>query len=119
MNRTLLIQILMKMGYGCKIAINGEEAVALATEEKFDLVLMDIIMPLMNGIEASQRIREFWLTDEKPIIIALTANVLITEKEKQKCIEAGLNDFLTKPYRPKDLQDIIEKWCTPVYNKIS
>jgi CheY-like chemotaxis protein len=69
---------------------------------------MDIFMPVMDGLEATRRIRQYYLKEDEPVIIALTANALIEEKENG--IQAGMNDFITKPYKPKDIQQIIIKW---------
>ena len=79
------------------IAENGEQGVAKFIEGEYDLILMDIQMPIMNGIEAATRIRE----RSKIPIIALTANA--SKQEQDKCINAGMNDYLTKPFKPKEL----------------
>jgi CheY-like chemotaxis protein len=109
MNQVLLVQILAKMGYGCKTARNGSEAAGLAIETKFDIIFMDILMPIMDGIEATKRIREYYINSETPFIIGVTANALV--KEEKKGIEAGMNDFLIKPYKPIDVQNLIKKWA--------
>ena len=64
----------------------------------------------MDGIEASKRIREYYLNNSGPVIIALTANANAVLDEKDKCLEAGMNDFIVKPYRPKDVEQMIIKW---------
>ena len=80
-----------------EIAENGEAGVALFIEKNFDLILMDIQMPVMNGIEAADKIRQ---KSEIPII-ALTANS--SKQEQEKCFEVGMNDYLTKPFKPHEL----------------
>ena len=110
MNQVLLSSVLMMMGYTCSFARNGQEAAAMAIEEKYDLIFMDIFMPVMDGIEASKRIREYYLHNSGPVIIALTANANAVLDEKDKCLEAGMNDFIVKPYRPKDIEQMIIKW---------
>jgi CheY-like chemotaxis protein len=80
-----------------EIAENGEAGVALFIEKNFDLILMDIQMPIMNGIEAADKIRQ---KSEIPII-ALTANS--SKQEQEKCFEVGMNDYLTKPFKPQEL----------------
>ena len=110
MNQVLLSSVLMMMGYTCSFARNGQEAAAMAIEEKYDLIFMDIFMPVMDGIEASKRIREYYLNNSGPVIIALTANANAVLDEKDKCLEAGMNDFIVKPYRPKDVEQMIIKW---------
>lgn len=83
------------------IADNGLVALEMFRESEYDLVLMDIQMPVMNGIEAAQQLREF---SQVPII-ALTANA--TPQEQEKCLEAGMNDYLAKPFKPQELYDKI------------
>ncbi|MCZ4317491.1 response regulator [Aequorivita viscosa] len=88
-------------------ATNGEEAVEKYIQECPDLVLMDVQMPSMNGLEATRKIRESEVHVEAPII-ALTAGSLPGEKEK--CIQAGMNDFLTKPLLKRTLGNMLSKW---------
>ena len=107
MSQVLLSSILMKMGYTASIARNGAEAVDLAIEEKFDLIFMDIYMPVMDGLEATRRIRQYYIKDDDPIIIALTANALLEEKDKYVLI--GINDVISKPYKLSAIQNVILK----------
>ena len=111
MNQLLLSSILMMMGYTCTIARNGSEAVARAIEEKYDLIFMDIYMPVMDGLEATRAIRHYYLKEDDPVIIAITANALLEEKEN--CLQAGMNDFVIKPYQVADIQHTIIKWGKP------
>ncbi len=104
-NQQLFQTILEKMGYTVFLAANGLEAVERAEKEKIDLVFMDMQMPEMNGYEASQRLRE--LGYEMPIV-AVTANAL--KGEREICIEAGMNDYLTKPFKSRDLLPYLERW---------
>jgi two-component system, sensor histidine kinase len=108
MSQVLLSSILLTMGYSCAIAINGAEALAMGIEEEFDIIFMDIFMPEMDGIEATESLRKYYMNKDFPIIIAVTANVLFTEKEK--CFAAGMNDFLTKPFNAQHLQNMLIKW---------
>jgi len=100
----------MKMGYTSTIARNGAEAVDLAIEQKFDLVFMDIYMPVMDGLEATRRIRQYYIKDNDPVIIALTANALLEERDKYLLI--GINDVITKPYKLGAIQEAILKYCS-------
>src|SRR5690606_39529637 len=86
---------------------NGKEAVNQYVKEKPDLILMDIQMPLMNGLEATKQIRQLEREIHIPII-ALTAGNMMGEKEK--CIAAGMDDFMTKPIVKDDLSDMFSKW---------
>lgn len=108
MNQFMLSSLLLKMGYHSVVAKNGSEAVALAVENAFDIIFMDLYMPVMDGLEATRRIREYYLVDKTPVIIGVTANALISEKEI--IIRAGFNDFLLKPYKMEDIQAAVEKW---------
>ena len=93
-----------------KVVNNGIEAIEAFSREKFDIVLMDIHMPGMNGFEACQKIREMnRATGKQCIIIALTAST--GEDERRKCMEGGMDDYLSKPITEKDLIEKIEAWC--------
>lgn len=85
---------------------DGKQAVSRAKNERFDLIFMDLKMPIMDGFEAIEKIREF---DRKTPIIALTAYSLMEDKDKS--FEAGSNDFVSKPVSKPDLQKLIEKFC--------
>lgn len=94
-NQQIAKQLLESLGAEVQIAENGVEAVAATEQTAFDIVLMDVQMPEMTGVEATQRIRASHNTKDLPII-ALTAGVL--ENEQKKCREAGMNDFVGKPF---------------------
>lgn len=105
-SKLLVTSILQHWGFESKVANNGQEAIDFLLENDFDLILMDIQMPLKDGIDATIEIRQ--LSDERKRnipIIALTANT--TVGEEKKCLEAGMNGFLNKPFTEKDLQDLI------------
>ena len=96
---------------GCKpvFVVNGEEAAAKAMSQEFDMIFMDLQMPKMNGIEATQYIRtqeEAW---QHVPIVALTASIL--EEDKKACLQAGMDDFMVKPVRKKDLEMILRRWA--------
>jgi len=94
-------------GYGFEslIVTDGIEAVEEARTGNFNLVLMDIHMPNMNGTEATKKLRELGNTTP---IVALTADAF--QGDQDACFEAGMNDFLSKPFQIQDLLDIIVKW---------
>jgi CheY-like chemotaxis protein len=108
MSQLVLSSVLMKMGYKCDVAKNGTEAVAKAVEEKYDLIFMDMFMPEMDGLEATKRIREFYLQSPRPIIVAITANALDEANNYRK---AGINSFIVKPIKPKDIEQVIIEYC--------
>jgi len=106
-NQKIAVKMLQKLGYNADVAANGLEAVNAMKRQPYDMILMDMLMPEMDGLDASRAIRKMDLRHQ-PLIIALTANVM--QGEKEKCIEAGMNDFLSKPFMIASLRDMIEKW---------
>jgi CheY-like chemotaxis protein len=108
-NMLLAKTLVKKIIPNCNIveAFDGSQAVKKVLNEKIDLILMDIHMPIKNGYEAAMEIRKYNTTKRIPII-ALTAGVFNGEKEK--CLAAGMNDFLSKPIVKKDLENILLKW---------
>ena len=108
-NMLLAKTLVQKIIPNCKIteAFDGSQAVKKVLNEKIDLILMDIHMPIKNGYEAAMEIRKFNTTKRIPII-ALTAGIFNGEKEK--CLASGMNDFLSKPIVKKDLESILLKW---------
>jgi PAS domain S-box-containing protein len=109
-NRLVASVILKKFKVGVTEAENGEEAIKKIKEGGYDLVLMDIQMPVMDGLTATQIIRAELKSDIP--IIALTAHAL--EEEKQNCMQAGVNDFLSKPFLESQLLTMINKWVKPL-----
>ena len=99
--------ILQRAGYQIDLVSDGSEAVAAHRNQPYDLMLMDCQMPTMDGFEASRKIRE--LDGKQPVIIAVTANALVGEREK--CLEAGMNDYLSKPFQADQLVGVIRKWA--------
>ncbi len=106
-NQTLFKSILGKQGYSIEVANDGQEAFELTKKNLFDLIFMDIQMPNMNGLEATRAIREAGI--EVPIV-AVTASAL--KEEMQRAMDVGMNDFVTKPFKKKDIMPIVEKWAT-------
>jgi len=104
-NQQLFKTILEKYGLQVLLAENGLEAVNILEKEQVDLVFMDVQMPVMNGYEASLRLREKGYTGP---IVAVTANAV--KGEKEKCLEAGMDDYLTKPFKSVDLIPFLEKY---------
>ena len=102
-NQKLAQLMLAKLGHRAVVASNGEEAVALVAREAFDLVLMDMQMPVMDGIEATRRIRAAGVALP---IVAMTANAM--EADRQRCREAGMDGFLAKPVRAPELAAVID-----------
>lgn len=107
-NQKLAMAWLSRFGCVVELAQNGAEAVGLASSRTFDVILMDCHMPGMDGYEATAKIREQERGRDVPIV-ALTANAMTGERER--CLAAGMNDFLSKPFEPADLARVIEKWA--------
>jgi CheY-like chemotaxis protein/HPt (histidine-containing phosphotransfer) domain-containing protein len=104
-NQALMVSMLKNFGAQVSVAENGQEVIDKVNSEHFDLILMDIQMPVMNGFEAAQKIREQDQFKHLPII-AITATVV--EGFKELCIDAGMNDYLSKPFNPDELFEKIQ-----------
>lgn len=110
LNQKFATIVLNKLGHQVDLADNGKIAVEMFLEHEYDLILMDIQMPLMNGIEATRKIREYenQLQPEKPVVIfAVTAYAM--DYDRQNCFEAGVDDFIAKPFKAQGLADMISK----------
>jgi CheY-like chemotaxis protein len=105
-NQRLAEECLRHLGTSCSIAENGQEAVALAASGEFDLILMDIHMPIMDGITATRAIRAR-ASRKRPYIAALTAFALPGDRER--CLQAGMDDYLTKPCKVEVLAGVLAK----------
>lgn len=105
-NQKLIILMLDALGLKVDIANDGSEAVEMASKKYYNIILMDINMPVMDGLEASRRIIQS--SNARPVIIATTANM--AEVDKRKCFEAGMNDFVSKPINQDELKLTIIKW---------
>ncbi len=107
-NQQVALRHLQRAGYQTDLAENGRQAVEAFTQKHYDLILMDLQMPEMDGYEATKQIRNL----EKPAthapIIAMTAHAI--KEYKERCIEAGMDDYITKPLRRKTLLETVEKW---------
>jgi signal transduction histidine kinase/CheY-like chemotaxis protein/HPt (histidine-containing phosphotransfer) domain-containing protein len=109
-NQLVARGLLQRMGLQVDCAANGEEAIALLRQRPFDLVLMDAQMPIMDGYSATHLIRSGRSGALNPAIpiIAMTANAMSGDREK--CLEAGMNDYLSKPVNPDRLQAVLQRW---------
>lgn len=104
-NQMVAKKIVSTLGPNAELAENGLEAIEMISKKKYDIVFMDIQMPEMDGIEATERLRE--IEPDSPYIIAMTANVYAEDKER--CLGAGMNDFVAKPVRIEDVRDALLK----------
>ena len=100
-NQKLALRLLLGMGYRADVAANGLEAIDSIARQPYDVVLMDVQMPEMDGLEASRQINRRWGKAERPRIVAMTANAM--QGDRELCLAAGMDDYLTKPIRVNDL----------------
>ena len=105
-NRQLIVHILGNLGYEPDCAENGVETVAAAARKDYDLILMDVQMPEMDGLEATKLIRR--QGRRQPVVIALTANAMRGDREQ--CLAAGMDDYICKPVRLDELMQLLQKW---------
>lgn len=113
-NQKLGVKVLEKMGYKADVAGNGIEVLEALNTKDYDLIFMDIQMPEKDGIETTKEILDQERYPSKPIIIAMTAAAM--EKDKEKCLKAGMDDYLSKPINFDKLKELIEKWGEQVNN---
>ncbi len=112
-NQMVAVGILKKLGLKADVAANGNEAVKALETIPYDLVLMDVQMPEMDGIEATRQVRDplSRVLDHQVPVVAMTAHAMGGDREK--CLEAGMDDYLTKPVRISRLVSVLEKWLRP------
>ena len=100
-NQKLALRLLAQMGYRADVAGNGIEAIQALEQVPYDVVLMDVQMPEMDGLEAARRICARWPQGERPRIIAMTANAM--QGDREECLAAGMDDYLAKPIHVDEL----------------
>ena len=108
MNQKLAVALLKKAGYTVDAVDNGRLAVEAANRRAYDLILMDVQMPEMDGFEATKVIRRKQEGKKCPPIVAMTAHAM--KGDREKCLQAGMDDYLAKPIEPQELFDAIAKW---------
>jgi PAS domain S-box-containing protein len=101
-NQKVALRLLAQLGYRADVAANGLEALETVERQTYDVVLMDVQMPEMDGLEASRRICGRWPAGSRPRIVAMTANAM--REDREACFAAGMDDYLAKPIRPMELQ---------------
>ena len=106
-NQNLFRTILEHLGHKVTLTSNGKEALEAASRLNFDLIFMDVQMPVMNGYEATEGIRQLGITTP---IIAVTASAI--KGEQEKCLEIGMTDFLSKPFKKRDLEPVLKKYLS-------
>lgn len=106
-NQQLAMIVLTKMGYSPALAENGKQAIDQWKQYGYDLILMDVQMPELDGLQATRLIRQ--QRGSQPIIIAMTANAM--QGDRDDCIRAGMDDYISKPVKPEELAAILQKWA--------
>jgi CheY-like chemotaxis protein len=115
MNQQLALMILKRLGYSADVAPDGKEVLEVVSEKKYDLILMDVQMPLMDGLEATRMLR--LCLNAQPVIIAMTANAM--EGDREACLAAGMDDYISKPVNLDQLMQKLSTWSRHVREKQS
>ncbi|MBL8470843.1 MAG: response regulator [Rhodocyclaceae bacterium] len=112
-NQKFALALLGKWGHSVELAENGRIAVDLYARERFDIVLLDLHMPEMSGLEAVAEMRAFETGSRRARtpVIALTASAM--QGDRERCLEAGMDDYLSKPLKPQELREKLARWCRP------
>ena len=110
-NQRLALRVLEKLGFRADAVGNGLEAIESLARQLYDVIFMDVQMPEMDGLEATQRIRQNFAKEDQPMIIAMTANAMTGDRER--CMEAGMDAYISKPIRFGEIQAILEQ-CAPL-----
>ncbi len=106
-NQKLALRLLGRMGYRADMAANGIEALQSLRRQPYDVILMDVQMPEMDGLEATRALWREWPAEQRPRIIAMTANVM--QEDREECLAAGMDDFIGKPIRVEELVAALNK----------
>jgi len=112
-NQKIILKILSKLGYEAGLARNGKEVLEMADLQSYDLILMDVQMPEMDGLEATRMLR--LCLEKQPVIIAMTANSL--DGDQDNCIQAGMDDYICKPVELNELIRQLQKWGGAIKSK--
>jgi signal transduction histidine kinase/DNA-binding response OmpR family regulator/CHASE1-domain containing sensor protein/HPt (histidine-containing phosphotransfer) domain-containing protein len=106
-NQKVALNLLSRLGYRADVAANGLEVLEALRRQDYDVILMDMQMPEMDGLEATSQIYQQWDNTDIPHIIALTANAMA--EDRQRCLDAGMHDYLSKPIRLEELSQVLQK----------
>ena len=109
MNQKVIGRQLKQLGFSADVVANGAEAVAAVEQVGYRLVFMDCQMPVMDGYEAAALLRSRGYTNETLTVIAITASAL--EGDRERCLAAGMDDYISKPVRASDLERMLERWA--------
>jgi CheY-like chemotaxis protein len=104
-NQKMILKVLDKLGYKAALASNGKEAIKLLDEQYYDMIIMDVQMPEMDGLEATRYIRKNYTV--QPTIVAMTANAMLEDRDE--CLNAGMDDYISKPLKIESLITILKQ----------
>ena len=107
-NQKVGLSVLQKLGYRADVAHNGTEVMKALEQKPYDILFLDVQMPEMDGLECARQICDRWTRDKRPVVIAMTGNALMGDREK--CLAAGMDDYISKPVRISELQTALERW---------
>jgi len=107
-NQKVGVSVLNKLGYRADIAHNGLEVLKALEQKVYDMIFLDVQMPEMDGLETARQVCQRWMPDKRPRLIAMTGNALMGDRER--CLEAGMDDYISKPVRIAELRSILERW---------
>jgi len=109
-NQKLLLRVLKEIGYEADVVPNGVEVMNAVKRKQYSIIFMDVHMPEMDGLEATRLIMSVVPRERRPVIIAVTADAL--EGDREKCMQAGMDDYITKPIRIADIQGVLQRWSS-------
>jgi CheY-like chemotaxis protein len=115
-NQKVATHMLKKIGYQADVVMNGLEAIEILQQSVYDVILMDLQMPKMDGIEATRHIISRFPAEQRPQIIAMTANAM--EGDREICLAAGMNDYITKPIKIEQLAQALSR-CHPLDSRLT
>jgi signal transduction histidine kinase/HPt (histidine-containing phosphotransfer) domain-containing protein/BarA-like signal transduction histidine kinase len=107
-NQKVGLSVLHKLGYRADVANNGLEVMKALEQKAYDMLFLDVQMPEMDGLDCARQISLRWTRDKRPVVIAMTGNALMGDREK--CLAAGMDDYISKPVRIAELQAALERW---------
>jgi CheY-like chemotaxis protein/HPt (histidine-containing phosphotransfer) domain-containing protein len=116
-NQELVLTILQKMGYTADVVSNGIEAIEALKKHPYNIIFMDVQMPKMDGLTAARYIVQDWSENQRPKIIAMTASAF--QEDKQNCLDAGMDDYISKPIRIEQVQEMLQKWSQGIETAVS
>jgi PAS domain S-box-containing protein len=110
-NQMVLTKMIEKQGHTIRIVENGQQVLEALADLSYDIIFMDVQMPIMDGLETTRRIKETLPREKWPVIVAVTANALSGDREK--CLKAGMDDYISKPFKKESVYAVIHKYFSP------